>query len=510
MPLLIAVMLGLLIGLYIAPQPRCGSSSALSDKMLEMMQLVEEQYVDPIDGDTVTDALLNAMLLSLDPHSHYLSAAELQREQESMQGNFEGIGVVLHYLGDTVYVDEVMADGPSAGSMLRPGDCILAVDGDTVSGCGMSNEEVVRRIRGPRGTQVTLTVQRHGVSHPISITIVRGRVSTPSVSFAGMLDRQTGCIRLSRFAETTADELHDALKQLIGQGMQRLVLDLRGNGGGLLDAAVAVADELLPKRTMIVYTEGAHQRRKEIRAHGRGLFETGEVVVLVDENSASASEIVAGAVQDNDRGLIYGRRTFGKGLVQRQFDLSDGSAFLLTVARYYTPSGRCIQRPYSHGSDEYYSDYLERLLEVPTTADSSALVRPLDDSTQFFTGQGRVVYGGGGICPDVLLPYRADEESQAFNRLANSGRPMRVAFEYVIRNGAALTERYADVESFIAQFSMSDLDRLLPEAKELSLQQHRRMERLMQAYIAHSLFGQEAFYMIYNTIDDDLDCILHR
>ena len=502
--LLIALLLGVLLGIILTPSPRSQSVEGFPEKVREVIDLVDEEYVDETDSDTLCNTLLNAMLLALDPHSHYLPVDELRKEQESIQGNFDGIGVVLHYLGDTVYVGEVMADGPSARSGLMPGDLIWCVDGDTVSGVGLSNEETVGRIRGPHGTRVTLTVQRHGEKKPLRFTIVRGRVVTPSIAYIGMMLRHTGYINLNRFGETTGDEMRLALQQLRQQGMQRLVLDLRGNGGGLLEAAIAVADELLEAGNMIVYTEGAHQRRYNIRSTSGGLFEQGELMVLIDEYSASASEIVAGAVQDNDRGTIYGRRSFGKGLVQRQFDLSDGSALWLTTARYYTPSGRCIQRPYSHGSDDYYIRFLERLATAPTTADSSYLTQPLDDSTQYFTKQKRVVYGGGGICPDRMLPYRVDNGTADFNRLVNSGKPSRKAFEYIICHAGELQRDYPTEALFMERFRFPDLDKQLPEATQLQPAQHQRLEQLMKAYVAQSLFGVYAFYRIYITIDDDL------
>lgn len=484
---------------------------------MEVVGLIENEYVDATDGDTLCDVMLNAMLLSLDPHSHYLSTDELRKEQESIQGNFDGIGVVLHYLGDTVYISEVMADGPSAQSGLQSGDLIWCVNGDTVSGVGLSNEETVSRIRGPHGTKVTLTVERYGEKKPLRFTIVRGQVVTPSVAYAGMLapntikgmPSHTGYIKLSRFTETTADEIHYALRQLKQEGMQRLILDLRNNGGGLLEAAIKVADELLESGNMIVYTQGEHIQRNNILSTHGGLFEQGELMVLIDEYSASASEIVAGAVQDNDRGTIYGRRSFGKGLVQRQYNLSDGSAVWLTTARYYTPSGRCIQRPYSHGSDDYYIRFLERLASAPTTADSSYLSQPLDDSTRYYTKRKRVVYGGGGICPDKVLPYRVDNSVVAFNQLVNNGQPLRKSFEYIIKNINTLQHNYPTEKEFMQRFSLSNLDELLPEAKHLSPIQHQRLEKLMKAYIAQSLFGQYAFYKIYNTIDDDLQRIAH-
>lgn len=506
---LISMLLGVLIGLLVSPGTagvRSGSSkSLLSQKVCEVAELVESEYVEDLESDTISDAILNAMLLSLDPHSHYLSAQELTKESEAIQGSFDGIGVVLHYLGDTVYVGEVMSDGPSSGSGLRPGDMIVSVNGDTVSGVKMDKEEVLSRIRGPHGSKVSLLLNRYGSEKLLRYNITRGVVNTPSISYSGMLNASTGYVALSRFAETTGDEFHEALQKLLSKGMTKLVLDLRGNGGGLLAAAVMVADELLPRKELIVYTQGAHQSRRDIKATRGGLFEEGDLVVLIDEYSASASEIVAGAVQDNDRGLVAGRRSFGKGLVQNQFDLIDGSAVWLTVARYYSPSGRCIQRPYSAGSDEYYYDFIERLANAPRSDDSASMVMDVSDSTRFFTKKGRVVYGGGGITPDMLIPYVADSATLSFNALVNSGYPSRQAFMYVRTNYADIKLKYPTSSSFIKSFVLPDeLLKSAMKGKSFPAHLQSRLVTLMKSYIAQSLYGSDAFYSIYLSVDNDL------
>ena len=503
------MVLGLLLGLLFAPNGTRTSNAGdeLSSKVQEVSHLIESEYVEELGGDSIADVLLNAMLVSLDPHSRYLSVSELNKESEVIQGNFDGIGVLLRYEGDTVYVNEVMADGPSAKSGLRPGDCIVKVNNDTVSGVGLSPDQVVSRIRGPHGSKVALTVLRFGSSKPMVYQIRRGLVHTNSVNYSGMLDATTGYVRLSRFAETTGAEFRDALKALKSKGMRSLVLDLRGNGGGLLEAAIEVADEMLERGNLIVYTEGAHQRRVDIKSSRGGIFEQGKLTILIDEYAASASEIVAGAIQDNDRGEIVGRRSFGKGLVQRQFMLADGSALWLTTARYYTPSGRCIQRPYNDGTNEYYMDFLQRIAESPMTEDDEEEGEDLlkwGDSTQYFTKQGRVVYGGGGIGPDRVFPYIMDSATIQYNKLVNSGRPARLAFAYLRKNYETLRLRYTTLTQFENSFAIPDEVMGQMGISSFGDKQRRKLSILMKAYIAQSLFGDEGFYKFYVHIDDDL------
>ena len=472
---LVAMVLGVLIGLMFASHNNQKADGTLDGKVSEVMRLVESEYVDEVDADSVSERILAAILSELDPHSTYLSARETERTGEMMRGNFEGVGIVLHYEGDTAYVGQVLADGPSANVGLLPGDMIVTVDGDTVSGVGMARDSVVARLRGPRGTKVEVHVQRLGKE--LAYTIRRGVVRHETVTCAKMINDTTGYILLSSFSSTSHDEFHNALVTLKGKGMKRLIFDLRGNGGGSLTSAVGIAGELLPTGSLIVYTQGAHSRRRDVKAPMGGLFTKGTVVVMVDENSASASEVVSGALQDNDRATIVGRRTFGKGLVQTDFSLSDGSSVLLTTARYYTPSGRSIQRPYSDGTNEYYRSYLEQLLDE-SYADSMTV--HINDSTPYYTHGGRVVYGGGGIVPDA----------------------------------AELLKQYSDAKSFGKNFKISEsmLEELIREGESKGVERNDKsiatqrplMMAMLKAYIGLALFGNDAFYDAYLPMDEDL------
>lgn len=513
--LLIAMTMGVLIGLMVASHPwgtLSSEPSALHGKMNEVFDLVERQYVDSVDADSLGERLLGVMLGELDPHSTYLTARETARAGELMRGNFEGVGLVLRREGDSTFVGQVLPDGPSAGLGLLPGDLIRAVDGVRVSGVGMPADSVVARLRGPRRSTVEVTVCRGSkAGGERTFTIRRGVVRHRTLPYSAMLDDTTGYILLSTFSATSHGEFREALRTLVGSGMRHLVFDLRGNSGGSLEAAVGIAGELLPAGSLIVYTQGAHQRRSDVYARRGGLFTRGRVTVMVDEGSASASEVVSGALQDNDRATIVGRRTFGKGLVQREFVLDDGSSVLLTVARYYTPSGRSIQRPYGEGTDEYYRQYVEQLMDE-SYADNPTL--HVTDSTPYYTVGGRVVYGGGGIFPDHLIPYRKDPTLVYYNRLSTGGLLSRVAFEQVRRHAAEWMERYPTVDDFCRRFAVGDevVGRLVTlgesegipfDAKGLTT--HRKLiKTMMKAFIGDFLYGQQAFYRICLTEDEEL------
>ena len=507
---LVAMVMGVLIGLMFADNGRHRRvPTALQGKMDEVMQLVEEEYVDAVDTDSLSEHLVAVMLSELDPHSTYLSARETERTNEMMRGHFEGVGLVLHREGDTTYVGQVMADGPSAGSGLLPGDMIVTVDGDTVSGTGMAADSVVARLRGPRRSTVEVGIKRHGREQTQRFLLRRGVVEHRSLPLYTMLDDTTGYILLTTFSNTSHEEFHQALAALKSRGLRHLILDLRGNGGGSLGSAVGIAGELLPRGSLIVYTQGEHSRRKDVRARSGGLFTTGRVTVMIDESSASASEVVSGALQDNDRGTVVGRRSFGKGLVQTEFALDDGSSVLLTTARYYTPSGRCIQRAYDEGTDEYYRSYVQQLLTEAYT-DTAALA----DTTPYYTVSGRVVYGGGGITPDIILPYRKDSSFVYYNRLLSSGILNKVAFGYVRHHAEELTGRYADGDDFCRRFAPDEaLVRQVVARGEAagiarndsSLRAQRSLiNNMIKAYIGQSLYGDGMFYRICLQEDDDL------
>ena len=432
--LLLALMTGVVLGALTNVRH---SSYTISQKSLPatekieyLIKLADKSYVDSIDNDSTVDRLCSSILSALDPHSRYLSEKEMRREMESLRGNFEGIGVVLHPKGDTTCAGQIIEGGPAEHAGVLAGDRILLIDGTPV--VGKSTSEIIPMLRGERRSKVIVTVLRPSDGKLRDIEIKRDVIKTNSLAYSCMVDKQTGYIRLTQFSHTTYAEFCDAVKQLKRQGMKRMVLVLRDNGGGALEAALDICDELLPRRELIVYTEGVHQRRKEYHSKPGGLFCEGDLIVMIDEFSASASEIVAGAVQDNDRGKIVGRHSFGKGLVQQQFQLPDNSSVLLTVSRYYTPSGRCIQRSYDKGSDEYYSDFIERVMEGD---EKDSVLVALTDTTPYHTAKGRIVYGGGGIYPDHVIHYKTDTNAIYYNMLVNKGLFSESAFDIVTTQG---------------------------------------------------------------------------
>lgn len=512
-----AALTGMLLGVLVMPASNKEHHVQSLSKLDDAMNMIERYYVDDMDRDTLTEQMLAAMLSTLDPHSHYLSADELKREMETMQGGFEGIGIVLHYEGDTACVGQLIAGGPAEKAGLHPGDRLIMVDTLKIAGVGMSNDEIVGHIRGPHNSCADIALQRYGEKSLRHIKVTRDLISTPTIAYSGMLDKTTGYIRLTRFGETSHSEFRTAVKALKRQGMTGLVLDLRGNGGGLLSAAIAIADEFLPGRELIVYTQGDNQRRENVTSKRGGIFCEGRLAIMIDEFSASASEVVSGAVQDNDRGIIIGRRSFGKGLVQRQFELEDGSAIWLTIARYYTPSGRCIQRPYNKGTDEYYSDFLRQLVQESQT--DSMLVQ-ITDSTEYRTTGGRLVYGGGGIYPDYVQKLHKDSLLVYYNNLINKGVIEKYAFAYVTQHYPELRKQYASEGDFIRRFQVTDkmYNDMLTQADKKGIRRDprgiakygREMRNMLKALIAESLFSFDTYYRIMLRDDADVtDAVKH-
>ncbi|MFT3884625.1 MAG: S41 family peptidase [Flavobacteriales bacterium] len=420
--------------------------SAPGDKIEQVLDLIHRQYVDTVQEGRLVDHVLQDMLQQLDPHSYYLSASELQAAQEPLEGSFMGIGVEFTLQRDTIVVISPVEGGPSAAKGIRAGDRIVSADGKKLAGVGIANDEVMKALRGPGGSKVTVSVVR-GRNKPFDVVIERGEIPINSVAVSLLDKDRTGYIKLSRFARTTTDEFTKAAKGLLDQGMQRLVLDLRGNGGGYLNAAIGICNELLPAGRMIVYTEGRASPRKDYKADGGGPLTGIPLAVLIDEGSASASEIVAGAIQDNDRGVIVGRRSFGKGLVQEQVDLPDNSAVRLTTARYYTPSGRSIQRPYGDGID--YKDDLEERYDHGELLHADSI--HLDSSKAYTTLGGRTVYGGGGIMPDLFVPADTVERSTYLSELFFSGALNSYAFDLADRQRERL-ERMTP-ETFVNEWN---------------------------------------------------------
>lgn len=514
--LLLAMLLGAVIGGISYPYlfKRTSKSIGRSDKVQEVFNMIGNEYVDSMNKDSLETMMLDGMLAELDPHSHYFTASDLKKEEERISGGFDGVGIILRYRNDTVFANSVIPGSPAERCGIQPGDRIMMVGNDSVTGVKMAGEDVVNLIRGRKGTFVTLSILRGPNANPMNIRLVRGSIATPTVPYSGLLSNKTGYIKIQTFGQTTYREFHSALYNLKTHFVDTLIIDLRGNGGGLLDAAIDIANDLLPNGSLIVYTEGAHQKRVDTYARGRAFYE-GHVIIMIDEQSASASEVVSGAIQDNDRGVIVGRRSFGKGLVQRQMDLSDGSAVWLTVARYYTPSGRCIQRPYDKGTDEYYTSYLERMI---TEMENDSIVSSVTDTTKYFTKQGRVVYGGGGIFPDHVLSYHRDPLLVYVNNIFNKGCISDMALDYVVMNFANLKSRYNSADDFVNNFKVSDnmMRSLEKRASDKGIKYDAPSARkydqfirtLLKAYIGESLFDMATFYRINATNDHELQQVL--
>ena len=398
-----------------------------SDKINWLLSLIGTQYVDSVSIDSLTERVIPLILDELDPHSTYLSAQDLSRAKESIEGEFDGIGVVFNMATDTVIVLNVVNSGPSAKAGIQAGDRIVTVNDTVVAGIKMPQDSVVNRLRGPRGSQVTLGIQRAGVKDLVPFVVTRDAIPIKSIVAAYMIRPETGYIKFEQFSMNAHKELAEAIARLKEQGMKKLILDVRGNPGGLLDQAILISREFLPKGKMIVYTQDRDGNREIEYSEGNGKFMDEELVVLIDENSSSASEILDGALQDNDRGTIFGRRSFGKGLVQNQIPFPDGSAVRLTVARYYTPTGRSIQKPYSNGREDYYNELLSRYQhDEMFSADSIHFA----DSLKYTTESGRVVYGGGGIMPDIFVPVDTTDMTPYFREVAGRSILYKFTLEF--------------------------------------------------------------------------------
>jgi carboxyl-terminal processing protease len=497
---------GILAGIYLFPGRQ--SAGGDSEKIGSIISLVKENYVDTVNRDQLLTSAINGMLQSLDPHSVYIPAEELAETNDQLDGDFEGIGIQFNIQSDTIMVVNTIPKGPSEKIGIMAGDRIVKVDDKNVAGVKITNKEVMKKLKGKRGTKVKVGIKRRGVNRITDYTIKRDVIPTNSVDISFMASPTTGYIKIAEFGAKTGGEFIDESNKLLKQGMKELILDLRGNPGGYLDAAVQIVDEFLPKGKMIVYTKGRKFQNQEYKSTAEGRLGNIKVAVLMDEWSASASEIVAGAIQDNDRGIIIGRRSFGKGLVQNQFPLRDGSAVRLTVARYYTPSGRCIQRPYQGSLEDYYTELLTRIehgeLEHPDSIHFA-------DSLKFKTSLGRTVYGGGGIMPDLFIPLGRNENNTWFNALFNMGLINQFAYKYTDENRAQLKSAYSS-STFIKSFSVSDKlfielvafaekSGLKPEPSKIAFSKEKT-KAWLKAFIGRSVFGDKAFYPVWLQYDD--------
>ena len=486
------------------------------EKLARTMQLLNFGYVDSVNLDKLTEDAITAMLTKLDPHSVYISKSELAEANEPLQGSFDGIGVqfqIFKQTGnpDTVLVISPVPGGPSIRVGVLAGDKIVKINGESCTGAKATQKYVFDHLRGPRGSKVNITVIRRGNKIPLEFTITRDKIPITSIDATYMLAPGVGYIKLNKFARTTMDEFHESLSKLRSQGMKSLILDLRNNTGGFMDIAIDLSDQFLSDGKRIVYTKGLHSPMQEFYSTPRGDFEKGKLVVMVNEGSASASEILAGAVQDWDRALLIGRRTFGKGLVQRPFDLPDSSQIRLTVARYYTPSGRNIQKSYKNGAESYAEDIVTRFKKGELIhADSIHF----PDSLKYLTNGKRTVFGGGGIMPDIFIPIDTTSNTKYFLELFRKGLLNQYPLEYVDTNRKQLLKQYPTLEQFkigydkdhklINDFvAYAETQKIKKNEVDLKLS-YMDIEAILRASVARSLYTTEAYYEIVNVVDREL------
>jgi carboxyl-terminal processing protease len=479
------------------------------DKLQDILTYIDVKYVDTVSKDKLTDDAINEMLAKLDPHSIYIPKSELGEVTEQMEGKFEGVGIEFFIVQDTITVVSAVSGGPSEEVGIKAGDRIVKINDTLVAGNGIKNDDVLKKLRGPKGTEVKVGILRAGVKKVMDFTIVRDKIPLYSIDASYMIDGQTGYIKINRFSATTYDEFVEKMENLRAQGMKKLVLDLRQNPGGYLDAATRIADEFLGGQKLLVYTQGKAYARQDYMSSRPGLFEKGDLTLLIDQGSASASEILAGAVQDYDRGTVIGRTSFGKGLVQEQYELRDGSALRLTIARYYTPSGRSIQRPYGKGSEAYYEEVYDRYAKGEFMHEDSVM----NDSLVYKTAKGRKVYGGGGIRPDIFVPLDTVLNNEKMYRI-KSFVPEFV-YKYTSEHPEVLS-KYKTVQEFKKGFDVDaalynefmeyvkksiNIDGQSPLALTLSPVQVESTRHYLEAFIAKQNWRMDGFYYILNDED---------
>lgn len=494
-----------------AQYSRSNSASRQQQKLLMVENIVNNLYVDNVDEEKVVENAVRGILENLDPHSSYSTKEETTSSQETMQGSFSGIGIQFNMQKDTLYVVQTIAGGPSEKVGILPGDRFIAVDDSIIAGRKLKNTDIMKRLRGPKGTKVNIKVKRGSNAELLEFRITRDDIPLNSIDAVYMADGKTGYIRLSRFAATSYKEFKDAITKLKKQGMQQLILDLTDNGGGYMQIAAQIANEMLNHGNLIVYTQGRKSPRQNLNADGSGTFRTQKVVVMINQFSASASEILSGAVQDWDRGVVVGRRSFGKGLVQREFLLPDSSSFRLTIARYYTPSGRNIQKPYVKGDrEDYDKDIIDRYNHGELqSADSIHFADSLKHTTLRLH---RTVYGGGGIMPDVFVPLDTTQYTDYHRRLVAKGIIPQFALRYVDKNRADLKAQYPDAQKFIKEFTVTDemLNNLVDAGKaekvDFDKSQFAKSKEMLRTFvkaaIANDLFSTGAYFQIVNEQND--------
>ncbi len=507
--LALAISAGIWIGATFAePENNQNDLRAALYKMQEIMTYINRDYVDSVNTNDLVEYGITKMLENLDPHSSYIPAKDATLAQSQLDGEFDGIGVEFGIIRDTIYVVAPLTGGPSEALGIQSGDQIINVDGETVAGTGITNRDVFDLLRGPKGSKVVVDIKRKNQPELITYEITRDKIPQYSINASYMVNDEIGYVKITRFAATTYNEFQESITDLKNQGMKKLIIDLQGNPGGYMGAAINIADEILGDRALIVSQEGkVEQYSQKAYAFRPGLFENGSVIVLVNEGSASASEILAGAIQDNDRGLIVGRRSFGKGLVQMPIDLSDGAELRLTIARYFTPSGRSIQKPYGPDYEAYERDWMERFEHGEFfSADSIKF----NDSLKYETTKGRIVYGGGGIMPDYFVPLDTTYSSAYVSRLFNSDSSREFILDYTNKNkdkfsDMSLEEYYRDFEVSDAMLkdlvAVGEKNKVKFDSKDFN-ESVDYLKVLVKAHLGRQIYDDDAFYMVINDINE--------
>lgn len=489
-----------------AQQPSKTQTSA--QKLGTTLYLIDNFYVDTVNLDKVVEDAIIAALKELDPHSAYLSKKDLEKANEPLVGSFEGIGVTYQLIRDTITVIGPTPGGPSEKVGILAGDKFVKIDGEDAFGKKVDTEYVQKRLRGKKGTKVTVTVKRGSDKELMDFEIIRDKIPLNSINASFMMENKVGYIKLDRFAQDSDKEFKAAMEKLQAQGMKSLILDLRSNSGGYLNTAIEMVDEFLKADQLIVYTEGLHSKRQEWRSTDKGMYTEGNLVVLIDEGSASASEILSGAVQDHDRGVLIGRRSFGKGLVQRPFNLPDGAAIRLTTARYHTPTGRCIQRPYEKGTEDYYKEMTKRL-EHGEYFHADSIHFP--DSLKYKTDKGRIVYGGGGIMPDIFMPADTSFNSKLYTNLIRKGILNKYTVDYAMTQREKIKSQFPEFSQYNQKFQVTDA--MIAEIKGLAEKdkitwnetEYKRSEKYIRlqvkALIARNVWEMQQYYEV--TLKED-------
>lgn len=511
MPLMMAlcVVIGIIVGSFYSNHfsgNRLSIINTGTNRINNLLHIIDDQYVDKINLDSLVEDAMPKILTELDPHSVYISAKDVEAANQDLQGSFSGVGIQFVIRQDTIHVQNVIQNGPAERAGILAGDKIVMVDDQTFVGKAVTNQEAMKRLKGPKNTKVKIGVLRYGHSKPQSFVVTRGDIPIKSVSATYMIDDKTGYIRIKSFGETTYAELLVALAKLGESGFQNLIIDLRDNTGGYLQSAVQMANEFLPKNKLIVYTEGRKSPRQDFRSDGRGSYKQTPLVVLINEGSASASEIFAGAMQDNDRATVIGRRSFGKGLVQKQIEFSDGSMVRLTIARYYTPSGRCIQKPYVHGeTDDYAQDLMSRYEHGEFFSQDSIK----HTGPKYHTSKGRVVYGGGGITPDIFVPEDTTGFTSYYKQATMSGLILQFAFTYTDDNRPKLNNfkemmelaDYLKKQNLVDKFANYANDKGLKRRNLMIRKSHYLLDRFINSRIIYNMLDEQAWLEYVNEDD---------